>query len=778
MTKEQRKKHKVKVYTNKQKPSKPEIEYIQELQAKYNEKVDLTKIKSFKDFPLSFKTLKGLKNAGYKVPTEIQKETIMLALRGNDILGAAQTGSGKTLAFLIPMLEKLFCKQWTHLDGLGALVITPTRELALQIFETLKKIGVNHDFSCGLIIGGKDLKFESKRMDQCNIIICTPGRLLQHMDENPLFDACNLQILILDEADRCMDMGFKATMNAIIANLPLERQTLLFSATQTKSVKDLARLNLKDPSYVAVHEHAQHSTPDTLEQSYVVCELKDKVAILWSFIKNHLKKKCIIFLSTCKQVKFIFEIFSKMRPGVPLMALYSRMHQMRRIKIYEEFSKRSSAILFATDIVARGLDFPEVHWVVQVDCPEDADTYIHRVGRTARFHKGGESLLMLMPSELEMLEELKKKKIPINKIEINPTKLNDPFRKMETFVVGNTALQYTAKRAFVTYLKSIYMMKKRRDIFNIEALDYDSFAHSYGLTETPRLSFLKAKKNKTDKTTATNPNKIVFDDDGNPVGGNNKKQQSESDSETEGEEQTDNGNGNSQLIFFETNKDVPVPEEVILKDFEVVATKKKPTTKAAIAKKLLSKKAVTNKKIKFDEEGDPVGKDQKSDQSYCTGEGLDLDKLEVAFKEMDDSNKQVYREKVKAKHKEQKRKLKEQKKKEREEQIDDFGDSESEEEVDLSWIPDPKKIYGDGEEDKEENDEDNLGHSEEETEVAEEEVTKSIEVSKPKKKKRKLEEQPEDVPKKKHKKMDSFKQMTSELSVNEAEELALMLLQK
>lgn len=117
-----------------------------------------------------------------------------MALQGKDILGAAQTGSGKTLAFLIPLLEVLFCKQWTKYDGLGALVITPTRELAYQIFETLRKIGIHHDFSAGLIIGGKDLKFESKRMDQCNIVICTPGRLLQHMDENPLFDCVNMQV--------------------------------------------------------------------------------------------------------------------------------------------------------------------------------------------------------------------------------------------------------------------------------------------------------------------------------------------------------------------------------------------------------------------------------------------------------------------------------------------------------------------------------------------------------------------------------------------------------
>lgn len=260
---------------------------------------------------MSQKTLKGLRECGYHKPTEIQKETIGLALQGKDILGAAQTGSGKTLAFLIPIIEKLYCKQWTKLDGVGALVITPTRELAYQIFETLRRIGEHHDFSAGLIIGGKDLKFERNRMDQCNIVICTPGRVLQHMDENPLFDCINMQILVLDEADRCLDMGFEQTMNAIIANLPPKRQTLLFSATQTRSVKDLARLSLKDPSYISVHEHSEFSTPKELSQTYVVCELQEKVSVLWSFLRNHTNKKIIVFFSSCKQVKYIYEIFCK-----------------------------------------------------------------------------------------------------------------------------------------------------------------------------------------------------------------------------------------------------------------------------------------------------------------------------------------------------------------------------------------------------------------------------------------------------------------------------------
>lgn len=221
------------------------------------EKINVNEITRFSDFPLSKKTLKGLQEAQYRLVTEIQKQTIGLALQGKDVLGAAKTGSGKTLAFLVPVLEALYRLQWTSADGLGVLIISPTRELAYQTFEVLRKVGKNHDFSAGLIIGGKDLKHEAERINNINILVCTPGRLLQHMDETICFHATNLQMLVLDEADRILDMGFADTMNAIIENLPKKRQTLLFSATQTKSVKDLARLSLKNPEYVWVHEKAK-----------------------------------------------------------------------------------------------------------------------------------------------------------------------------------------------------------------------------------------------------------------------------------------------------------------------------------------------------------------------------------------------------------------------------------------------------------------------------------------------------------------------------------------
>ncbi|KAJ1785720.1 ATP-dependent RNA helicase dbp4, partial [Coemansia sp. RSA 2167] len=320
-------------------------------------------IKLFSELPISEKTQQGLAAAHYLEMTEIQHKALPYALARRDVLGAAKTGSGKTLAFLVPILESLYRRQWTQMDGLGALVISPTRELAMQIFEVLCKIGRHHNFSAGLVIGGKRVEEEKEILAKMNILVCTPGRLLQHMDETAGFDCYNLQVLVLDEADRILDMGFKKTMNAIIENLPKQRQTLLFSATQTKSVKDLARLSLERPEYVGVHETQKYSTPAKLSQHYMVMDLPQKLDMLYSFIKTHLSSKSIVFLSSGKQVRFVYEAFCKIKPGVSLLHLHGKQKQMRRTEIFDRFKRVTKAVLFCTDVAARGLDFPAVDWV-------------------------------------------------------------------------------------------------------------------------------------------------------------------------------------------------------------------------------------------------------------------------------------------------------------------------------------------------------------------------------------------------------------------------------
>lgn len=441
---------------------------------------------------LSERTKRALKKHKFINMTAIQRAALPHALVGRDVLGAAKTGSGKTLAFLIPTIERLYRLQWNVYDGLGAIIISPTRELAMQIFEELRTIGEEHDLSAGLLIGGKDVAQEASRVGAMNILVATPGRLLQHMDESPDFNADNVKILVLDEADRILDMGFSATVNAIIANIPKhERQTLLFSATQTKSVSSLARLSLNLPEYVSAHADAAAPTPVKLDQAYMICNLQDKMDVVWSFIKTHLSSRIIIFFSTCNQVKFVYEAFRRLRPGTPLRCLHGKMSQQKRVVVYDQFCESKAGVLFATDIAARGLDFPKVDWVLQADCPEDVASYIHRVGRTARYTYAGKGLLLLLPSECDgMMQDLKDGKVELKCLKYNKEKIQPVSPALQALLSKDADVKTIAQKSVVSYLRSVFLQPKKH-IFDVQALPAVEFALSVGLTSVPKMKILR-----------------------------------------------------------------------------------------------------------------------------------------------------------------------------------------------------------------------------------------------------------------------------------------------
>lgn len=458
-------------------------------------------LKNFSDLPLSNATKSGLKSAHFVEMTHVQARAIPVALMGKDILGAAKTGSGKTLAFLIPVLENLYRNNCVGIDaGLGAMIISPTRELAIQIFDVLVQIGrKGHMFAAGLIIGGKSLQEEQDALIRMNIVVCTPGRMLQHLSQTAAFNVDNLRMLVLDEADRIMDLGFQRDLDAIIEYLPKQRQTLLFSATQSKRVSDLARLSLKDPEYIAVHQSADKATPAKLLQNYVLTPLSEKLDTLWGFIQTTKKAKIIVFLSSGKQVRFVYEAFRKMQPGIPLLHLHGRQKQSARLEITSRFSAAKHSCLFATDVAARGLDFPAVDWVVQVDCPEDADTYIHRVGRTARYESDGRAVLFLDPSEEPgMLARLSQKKVPIERINIRQNKKQSITNQMANLSFKDPALKYLGQKAFASYVRSVYLQKDK-NIFHLDQLPLEEFATSLGLPGAPRIKFSKGDVTKNVK---------------------------------------------------------------------------------------------------------------------------------------------------------------------------------------------------------------------------------------------------------------------------------------
>ncbi|KIK84532.1 hypothetical protein PAXRUDRAFT_152885 [Paxillus rubicundulus Ve08.2h10] len=482
---------------------KQQLEALDKLAMEFEPPEDL---KAFTDLPISHLTKRGLKKCFFVDMTDIQASSISVSLKGKDVLGAARTGSGKTLAFLIPTLEILYRRKWGPQDGLGALIISPTRELAFQIFEVLRSIGCYHTLSAGLVIGGKNLKEERERLSRMNILVATPGRLLQHMDQTFGFESDNLQVLVLDEADRILDMGFAKTLSALLSHLPKSRQTLLFSATQTQSVAQLARLSLQDPVHIGVQEAGSSTTtPASLSQHYSICPLDKKLDILWSFIKTHLHSKVLVFLSSGKQVRFVFEAFCKMQPGIPLLHLHGKQKQSARLMVYTRFTSSQHAVLFATDIAARGLDFPSVDWVVQVDAPEDAETYIHRVGRTARYDSSGKGLLLLLPSEDEgMLAALEKKGVKLENIKIRASKTQSIQNQLQNLAFQDPEIKYLGQRAFVSYIRSVYLHKDK-SIFNVGELPVEKFAESLGLPGAPKIKFLsreQAKKEKNASRTA------------------------------------------------------------------------------------------------------------------------------------------------------------------------------------------------------------------------------------------------------------------------------------
>ncbi|XP_068123013.1 probable ATP-dependent RNA helicase DDX10 [Hyperolius riggenbachi] len=738
-----------------------ERESISRLQQRYSQ-INTAEIARFSDFPVSKKTLRGLVESQYRIPTEIQKQTIGLALQGKDVLGAAKTGSGKTLAFIIPALECLYRQQWTAEDGLGILIISPTRELAYQTFEVLRKVGRNHDFSAGLIIGGKDLKLETDHIHRTNILICTPGRLLQHMDETSFFSACNLHMLVLDEADRILDMGFADTMNAIVENLPKKRQTLLFSATQTKSVKDLARLSLKDPEYVWVHEKAKFSTPASLEQNYIVCDLPQKINLLFSFVRNHLKKKSIVFFSSCKQVQYLFRIFCRLRPGVPILALHGKQQQMKRMEVYNDFVRKTAAVLFATDIAARGLDFPAVSWVLQMDCPEDANTYIHRVGRTARYKEGGEALLVLLPSEVKgMIRQLEEKKVPINEIKINPEKLVDVERRLEAFLAQEREMKERAQRCFVSYLRAVYLMKNK-EVFDVFKLPLAEYARSLGLAVAPRVRFLQkaqaAQSSVSETSKESEVTGTVSDEEietfraklglKTPAERNEEDNlSSEEEEDSEPEESQGLKDKNQSIIQFSSEDDdddcrddeiftvkrrdvFGIHEGETESAEEATKTKLKKiekVTKVKDAKKVLKRNFKVNTKIMFADDGEAVQQWPQVQKTAAAAaeedeedmqSGINLEKARQRMTQEDKFDKEAYRQKVKEKHRERRLKEKEARRaanNEEEEEGEDetvaYLDQEgSEDGLDLSALPDPDKYKGLEEGDEQAADESSSDH--------------------------------------------------------------------
>uniref|UniRef100_A0A0D6R2K4 RNA helicase n=1 Tax=Araucaria cunninghamii TaxID=56994 RepID=A0A0D6R2K4_ARACU len=345
---------------------------------------------------------------GWKKPTTIQVQSIPLALEGRDLIGLAQTGSGKTAAFAIPILQALLEKP----HPLFACVLSPTRELAIQIAEQFEALGAGIGLKCAVVVGGVDMMAQAIALaKRPHVVVGTPGRLLDHLSNTKGFNLRTLKYLVLDEADRLLNMDFEQEIDEILKVIPRERRTYLFSATMTNKVAKLQRACLKNPAKVEVS--SKYSTVDTLKQQYLFIPAKYKDCYLVYLLHEMSGSTTMVFTRTCESTRRLSLILRNL--GLEAIPISGQMSQPKRLGALNKFKSGERNILICTDVASRGLDIPSVDLVINYDIPTNSKDYIHRVGRTARAGRSGLAVSLVTQYDVELyqrIEQLIGKKLP------------------------------------------------------------------------------------------------------------------------------------------------------------------------------------------------------------------------------------------------------------------------------------------------------------------------------------------------------------------------------
>ncbi|EEF48776.1 DEAD-box ATP-dependent RNA helicase 10 [Ricinus communis] len=369
-------------------------------------------VKTFKELGVCDQLVTACDNLGWKNPTKIQIESIPHALEGKDLIGLAQTGSGKTGAFALPILQSLLEASEKSVQAFFACVLSPTRELAIQIAEQFEALGSDIGVKCAVLVGGVDMVQQSIALGKRpHIVVATPGRLVDHLSNTKGFSLRTLKYLVLDEADRLLNEDFEKSLDEILKVIPRERRTFLFSATMTKKVKKLQRACLRNP--VKIEAASKYSTVDTLKQEYRFIPAKYKDCYLVYILTEKSGSTSMVFTRTCDATTFLALVLRNL--GLRAIPINGHMTQSKRLGALNKFKAGECNILICTDVASRGLDIPSVDMVINYDIPTNSKDYIHRVGRTARAGRSGVAISLVNQYEVEwfiQIEKLIGKKLP------------------------------------------------------------------------------------------------------------------------------------------------------------------------------------------------------------------------------------------------------------------------------------------------------------------------------------------------------------------------------
>ena len=353
---------------------------------------------SFESLGLSEQVLRAVSDAGYRIPTPIQQQAIPLVLNGRDVIGLAQTGTGKTAAFTLPLVNQLIGGP----RRTRAVVLTPTRELCMQVEESIHKYAKHSDLSVAAIYGGVPLEPQQKALREgVDVIVATPGRLIDHLErQNLVFD--DMEFLVLDEADRMLDMGFAPQINRLVGEMPKYRQTLLFSATMAPEVEALARKYLRKPLVVQVGRRS--AAAHTVTHAVYPVPRDRKSSLLAHLLKDGNLDSVLVFVRTKMGADRVVRHLEA--EGVEATAMHADKTQAQRTKAIADFKAGKIRVLVATDIAQRGLDISGITHVISYDVPQEPEDYVHRIGRTGRAQKEGDAFTFMAPDEISMVRTI------------------------------------------------------------------------------------------------------------------------------------------------------------------------------------------------------------------------------------------------------------------------------------------------------------------------------------------------------------------------------------
>ena len=358
---------------------------------------------NFSDLGLSPEVLKAITETGYETPTPIQEQSIPIVMQGRDLMGCAQTGTGKTASFTLPMIDMLASGR-ARARMPRALILEPTRELADQVAENFTVYGKYQKLSMALLIGGVSFDEQNKKIDRgVDVLIATPGRLLDHVERGKLL-LSGAGILVIDEADRMLDMGFIPDVERIVKLLPPLRQTLFFSATIMPEIKKIAGRFLNNPKQVVVDPPA--STAENVDQQLVVVRQEDKQDALRNILRSNGVESALIFCNRKRDVDIVARSLSN--HGFNAKALHGDMQQSVRMDTLEQFRKGNIGLLVASDVAARGLDITSLPFVLNFDVPSSAEDYVHRIGRTGRAGLSGTAITLATPDDVKLVSAIER----------------------------------------------------------------------------------------------------------------------------------------------------------------------------------------------------------------------------------------------------------------------------------------------------------------------------------------------------------------------------------